>query len=65
MLAISGLTKAFGGKPALHDVSFEVRKAEIFGLLGHNGAGKSTTLGIILGMVMPDAGEVRIDFTSP
>ena len=64
MLAISGLTKTFGGKPALDDVSFEVRKAEIFGLLGHNGAGKSTTLGIILGMVMPDAGEVRIDGVS-
>ena len=60
MLAISGLSKSFGGKPALHDVSFEVREAEIFGLLGHNGAGKSTTLGIILGMVMPDGGEVRI-----
>lgn len=64
MLTISGLSKSFGGKPALHDVSFTVGKAEIFGLLGHNGAGKSTTLGIILGMVMPDAGEVRIDGVS-
>jgi ABC-2 type transport system ATP-binding protein len=60
MLEISGLHKSFGGKPALHDVSFRVARGEIHGLLGHNGAGKSTTLGIILGMVMPDSGDVSI-----
>jgi ABC-2 type transport system ATP-binding protein len=60
MLEISGLHKSFGGKPALHDVSFKVARGEIHGLLGHNGAGKSTTLGIILGMVMPDSGDVSI-----
>jgi len=60
MLTVTGLCKSFGGKPALHDVSFEVRRGEIHGLLGHNGAGKSTTLGIILGMVAPDRGETRI-----
>lgn len=60
MLEIRGLHKSFGGKPALHDVSFTVARGEIHGLLGHNGAGKSTTLGIILGMVMPDAGDVTI-----
>ena len=60
MLEIRGLHKSFGGKPALRDVSFSVARSEIHGLLGHNGAGKSTTLGIILGMVMPDAGEVTI-----
>lgn len=60
MLEISGLHKSFGGKPALQDVSFRVARGEIHGLLGHNGAGKSTTLGIILGMVMPDAGDVMI-----
>lgn len=43
------------------DVSFRLEKGEIYGLLGHNGAGKSTSLGIILGMVAPDAGEVEID----
>jgi ABC-type multidrug transport system ATPase subunit len=51
MLEVNGLWKSFGGKPALEDVSFKVEKGEIFGLLGHNGAGKSTSLGIILGMV--------------
>jgi ABC-2 type transport system ATP-binding protein len=60
MLEIRGLCKSFGGKPALADVSFSVARGEIHGLLGHNGAGKSTTLGIILGMVMPDAGDVTI-----
>lgn len=60
MLEIRGLHKSFGGKPALHDVTFNVASGEIHGLLGHNGAGKSTTLGVILGMVMPDAGDVAI-----
>ena len=60
MLDIRQLHKSFGGRPALKDVSFEVGRGEIHGLLGHNGAGKSTTLGIILGMVMPDSGDVSI-----
>lgn len=60
MLTVTGLSKSFRGKPALHDVSFQVERGEIHGLLGHNGAGKSTTLGIILGMVEPDHGEASI-----
>jgi ABC-2 type transport system ATP-binding protein len=60
MLEVSGLWKQFAGKPALEDVSFSVKKGEIYGLLGHNGAGKSTTLGIILGMVEPQKGGVKI-----
>jgi ABC-2 type transport system ATP-binding protein len=60
MLTATGLYKAFSNKPALCDVSFHVEKGEIYGLLGHNGAGKSTSLGIILGMVMPDQGDVTI-----
>ena len=64
MLEARGLTKAFGGKPALRDVSFRLEKGETYGLLGHNGAGKSTSLGIILGMVAPDGGEVFIDGVS-
>jgi ABC-2 type transport system ATP-binding protein len=60
MLEATRLYKSFGGKPALEDVSFHVRKGEIYGMLGHNGAGKSTSLGIILGMVMPDGGDVTI-----
>lgn len=64
MLEARGLSKKFGGKPALRDVSFKLERGEIYGLLGHNGAGKSTSLGIILGMVEPDAGEVLIDGVS-
>ena len=61
MLEAIDLNKSFGGKPALKDVGFRLERGEIYGLLGHNGAGKSTTLGIILGMVAPDQGEVLID----
>ena len=64
MLEARGLCKSFGGKPALDHFSFKVQRGEIYGLLGHNGAGKSTTLGIILGLVMPDAGDVTIDGVS-
>lgn len=64
MLEARGLIKDFGGKPALRNVSFKLEKGEIYGLLGHNGAGKSTSLGIILGMVAPDGGEVFIDGVS-
>ncbi|MEP6670345.1 MAG: ABC transporter ATP-binding protein [Chthoniobacter sp.] len=64
MIELRHLRKAFGGKPAVHDLSLEVRKGEIFGLLGHNGAGKSTTLGILLGQVFPDAGEAFINGVS-
>ena len=60
MLSVTGLCKSFGSKPALLDVSFHVASGEIHGLLGHNGAGKSTTLGIILGMVEPDRGEALV-----
>jgi ABC-2 type transport system ATP-binding protein len=61
MLEIDHLEKNFHGSPALKGVSFRVERGQIYGLLGHNGAGKSTTLGIILGMVAPTKGEVRID----
>lgn len=64
MLEIDHLEKNFHGSPALKGVSFRVERGQIYGLLGHNGAGKSTTLGIILGMVAPTQGEVRIDGVS-
>lgn len=64
MIALRDLRKSFGGKPALHELSLEVKRGEIFGLLGHNGAGKSTTLGILLGQVFPDHGEAFIDGVS-
>lgn len=60
MIELRGLKKSFKGKPALHGLSLEVRRGEIFGLLGHNGAGKSTAFGIMLGQVYPDDGEAII-----
>ena len=62
MLEVTELTKTFQKKrgPALNQVSFGVEKGAICGLLGHNGAGKSTALGIILGMVYPDQGDVFV-----
>ena len=64
MLEIRNLQKSFNGRAALKDVSFTVERGQIYGLLGHNGAGKSTTLGIILGMVAAGSGEVLIDGVS-
>ncbi len=66
MLKFQNVEKRFPGatSPALDAVSFEVGKGRICGLLGHNGAGKSTALGIILGMVHPDEGEALIEGVS-
>lgn len=63
MLQVNHLTKRFSRNAplALADVSFSVSQGEICGLLGHNGAGKSTAIGTILGLVYPDRGEVLID----
>lgn len=61
MIELQNLTKSFKGRAALHGLSLTVAKGEIFGLLGHNGAGKSTTLGILLGQVFPGSGEAFID----
>lgn len=61
MIEVKSLTKRFTkSRLALDDVSFGVREGEIVGLLGHNGAGKSTVLGIMLAMVRPNSGEVIV-----
>ncbi|HBZ70466.1 MAG TPA: ABC transporter ATP-binding protein [Deltaproteobacteria bacterium] len=57
---VRDLTKRFPAAVALGGVSFEVRRGEILGLLGPNGAGKTTTLHVLLGLVRPTAGSVRI-----
>ena len=64
MIELQNLTKSFKGRAALHGLSLTVAKGEIFGLLGHNGAGKSTTLGILLGQVFPGSGEAFVDGVS-
>ncbi|WP_344836502.1 alpha/beta fold hydrolase [Actinocorallia longicatena] len=60
-LRITGLTKAYkNGFRAVDDLSFGVDKGQVLGLLGPNGAGKTTTLRMLMGLIHPDAGEIRI-----
>jgi ABC-2 type transport system ATP-binding protein len=61
VLDARSLRKSYGAFTAISDVSFAVAAGELVGLLGPNGAGKSTTVGIIAGILQPDAGEVRIN----
>jgi ABC-2 type transport system ATP-binding protein len=60
MISITQLTKKFGSRVAVDGLTLSVPRGEIFGLLGHNGAGKSTTIGMMLGQVWPTGGEVKI-----
>jgi ABC-2 type transport system ATP-binding protein len=59
-LELEGLTKRFGDFVAVEDLSFVVRRGDVYGFLGPNGSGKSTTIRMILGLVRPTSGEVRI-----
>jgi branched-chain amino acid transport system ATP-binding protein len=61
MLAVEGLCKRFGGFLAVNQVSFEVRKGEILGLIGPNGSGKSTTFNLIAGTLRPTTGSIRLE----
>ena len=61
MIVVENLSRRFGKVQALADVSFEVRDGAITGLLGHNGAGKSTTLRILSTVIKADAGRATID----
>ena len=59
VLQIDALNKSYGTLRALRDLSFEVRSGEIFGFVGSNGAGKTTAMRIILGVLAADSGQVR------
>ncbi|SCK06522.1 ABC-2 type transport system ATP-binding protein [Streptomyces sp. WMMB 714] len=62
-LQITGLTKRYAkseGRYAVRDLSFRVEKGQVLGLLGPNGAGKTTALRMLMGLVTPDAGEIRL-----
>ncbi|WP_157246159.1 CocE/NonD family hydrolase [Nonomuraea typhae] len=60
-LEISGLTKTYrNGEKAVDDLSFRVEQGQVLGLLGPNGAGKTTTMRMMMGLIHPDAGEIRI-----
>jgi len=65
MIQLKNIYKRFNEKEALKDLSLEVKTGEIYGLLGANGAGKSTTLNLLLGFLFPDEGEIdMIDINS-
>lgn len=61
LLSVSGLTRRFGGFTAVQNVSFELGKGEILGLIGPNGSGKSTTFNLIAGTLAPSAGSIRFN----
>ncbi|MBT3155050.1 ABC transporter ATP-binding protein [Streptomyces sp. CHD11] len=63
MIELEGLTKRYGEKLAVRDLTFTVRPGMVTGFLGPNGSGKSTTMRMILGLDHPTAGDVRIDGT--
>jgi ABC-2 type transport system ATP-binding protein len=60
VISLSNVTKNFGARKAVDALTLTVPRGEIFGLLGHNGAGKSTAIGMMLGQVWPTSGDVKI-----
>ncbi len=61
MIRLENLHKRFGRHVAVENLNLEIAEGALYGLLGHNGAGKSTTIGMMLGQVIPDRGRVLID----
>jgi lipopolysaccharide export system ATP-binding protein len=61
MLATKGLTKIFGRRVVVNRVNLAINKGEIVGLLGPNGAGKTTTFNMIVGLLMPNEGDISLD----
>jgi ABC-2 type transport system ATP-binding protein len=54
---VKGLTKSFGGREVVHDLSMQVKRGTIYGFLGPNGSGKTTTIRMLCGLLTPDSGE--------
>ncbi len=64
-ISLRAVAKSYAGRPAVHPTTLTLRRGETVALLGPNGAGKSTTIGMMLGLIAPDAGEVRVVGASP
>ena len=60
VVQVQNLTKRFGTFTAVDGISFEIREGEILGLLGPNGAGKTTTIHMLLGVITPTSGAIRV-----
>ena len=60
IINVEDLSKSFGSFQAVRSLSFEVQEGDVFGFLGQNGAGKSTTIRMLLSLIRPDAGRIRI-----
>ncbi|WP_425075556.1 ABC transporter ATP-binding protein [Psychroserpens sp. S379A] len=61
MIHLQSVSKSFKNKPAVQNLNLEIREGEILGLLGANGAGKSTTINMLLGFLNPDSGTIEIN----
>lgn len=61
MLSLKNLNKQYENVSAVKNISFEVNKGEIYGFLGPNGAGKTTTIRMIMGIIHPDSGSIKLD----
>lgn len=60
LLDAKGLTKTFGSRTAVNGLNLRIKEGDIYGFLGTNGSGKTTTIRMLTGLIHPDAGEVRI-----
>ena len=60
-LEVKNLTKKFHSTIAVNNISFEIKKNKTLGLLGPNGCGKTTSIGMMLGLISPSCGEIFID----
>lgn len=60
ILEVLGVNKTFGNKQVLNDITFSLRQGEVLGILGKNGTGKTTLLNIIIGLIKPDRGQVKV-----
>ena len=61
LVEVKKLKKNYSSKEAVKGISFNIKENEILGLLGPNGSGKTTTIGMLLGLLKPSAGEIKID----
>ncbi len=65
VVVASGLTKYYGGRVGIEDVSFNVRRGEVLGFLGPNGSGKTTTIRLMLGFIKPSRGSISVYGVNP